>query len=66
MSASSQSVAPTMIDRLKDYLRTAVDSMPVPGADPSTFEAWGKKFTNALVRFMRSNYLVEYRIMLLD
>ena len=55
-----------MIDHLKDYLRTAIDTMPIPGDDGSVFEAWGKKFTNALVRFMRSNYLVEYRIMLLD
>jgi hypothetical protein len=41
-----------MIDHLKDYLRTAVGTMPVPGDDASTFELWGKKFTNALVRFM--------------
>ena len=55
-----------MIERLKGYLRTAVDTMPVAGDDSSAFEAWGKKFTGALVCFTRSNYLVEYRLTLLD
>ena len=52
MSSSSQSAAPTMIDRLKDYLHNSVNTMPIPGDDPSTFEMWGKKFTGALVHFM--------------